>query len=183
MWSVAVMLPLLLTSPAPSSGQAKGRAVVGLPVYSGPPAGRSLVITDIRVAGEPIRVNRPFAAGDGWLRQMVVRVRNISGRPISSVKVLVTPERGRFEFTPPRGDGLGAGESQGLMPGEEAGLRLSEALLMAGEEGRAGSAELEEAKREVVRKARRVMIDAAVIRFAGESTDRLVNLLRVSGRR
>jgi hypothetical protein len=180
LWSVPFVLSVFLTFSAPSHGQATDWAVVGLSVYSGPPEGRTLVITDVKVAGVPIRFSRPFAAGDGWLRDMVVTVKNISARPMSTVKVLVTLELGRFEFILPKADGPDVGESPVLLPGDTGDLRLSEAPSVA---GRTGSAEFEAARREVVTKARRITIGAAAIRFLGESNERVVYLVRVSERR
>ena len=182
-YRLLVPLSLLLIAPGQSDGQTRDR-VVGqrLESFVGLPEPKSLVITGIRLAGKAVRINRPFPAADGWLRELVIRVKNISGRPISSARVLVSPERGRFEFTLPpvtaAGGGQGAVASGALLPGDEADLKLSE--YSQGGERVTLSARHEEAIREVVTNARWAIIEYAVIRYEGESKERTVNHLRVS---
>jgi hypothetical protein len=39
-------------------------------------------IIEIKVAGVPVTLGKPFTAGEDWLRDLTVRVRNVSAKPI-----------------------------------------------------------------------------------------------------
>lgn len=43
--------------------------------------------------GEPITIGQPFTAGDDWLKDLVIRVRNVSGQHLTSIQMtLVLPQ-------------------------------------------------------------------------------------------
>src|SRR5262245_12133735 len=45
--------------------------------------------------GEPITIGKPFTADQDWLRNIVIRVRNISGKPIERIQItMVLPQIG-----------------------------------------------------------------------------------------
>ena len=49
-------------------------------------------IEDIAV-GNSITIGQPFSAGDDWLKDLVIRVQNVSGQPVESIQVtLVLPQ-------------------------------------------------------------------------------------------
>ncbi|HLL74396.1 MAG TPA: hypothetical protein VK421_03965 [Pyrinomonadaceae bacterium] len=47
----------------------------------------ALAVTEIKVNGQNITPGQPFAAGADWLRGLTVRVRNVSQKPISHIRL------------------------------------------------------------------------------------------------
>jgi hypothetical protein len=46
-------------------------------------------------AGEPITIGQQFTAGDDWLQNLVIRVRNVSGQKVAAIQVtLILPQMG-----------------------------------------------------------------------------------------
>ncbi|HWS99751.1 MAG TPA: hypothetical protein VN256_05700 [Pyrinomonadaceae bacterium] len=92
-------------------------------------------IIEIKVAGVPVTLGKPFTAGEDWLKDLTVRVRNVSAKPIIWASMSFgLPEAksdrdGRqgymgFPLEYMRG-GIpkeGAPEMKAIMPGEEAEL-------------------------------------------------------------
>ena len=55
------------------------------------------ILEDVEIesvkVGEPITIGQPFTATDDWLQKVVIRVRNISGRQVSTIQVtLILPQ-------------------------------------------------------------------------------------------
>lgn len=92
-------------------------------------------IVEIKVAGVPVTLGKPFTAGEDWLRDLTVRVRNVSPKPIIWASMhfgvpearLARGERKSYmgftlEYMRGRRPKEGAPEMKLLMPGEEAEL-------------------------------------------------------------
>lgn len=108
----AAAFVLLAVQPAPAQTQERvvqwpkyphGRTErIGSTVRTSPVAD-ALEIVEAKVAGHPITIGRPFAAGEDWLKWLTFRLKNISGRPITGVRIhLGLPE------TQKNGAGVGA---------------------------------------------------------------------------
>jgi hypothetical protein len=102
----------------------------------------ALQIVEIRVAGNPVTIDTPFMADDDWLKNLVVRVRNVSGKTINILPISfglsdALNEKGRdAAFTIMRGlygDGYetrdGADERKPILPGEELEFAFTEKQL------------------------------------------------------
>jgi hypothetical protein len=86
----------------------------------------ALEIMDIAVSGKSITIGQSFAADDEWLKNLTVRVKNVSSLTISSVQMdLFLPEimPGGPLVTLCFGCG-GVAKGQTIMPGEEVELKL-----------------------------------------------------------
>jgi hypothetical protein len=84
----------------------------------------ALEIMDIVVDGKSITIGESFASSDNWIRNLSVRVKNISGQPIQSIEMaIVLPEvslsDGRNIGFSLRGGSTPAGKQKAIMPGEE----------------------------------------------------------------
>lgn len=82
---VAVLLPAIpLYAFAP--GQSQERV---LDWYQGKPAPETKVleIVEIKVEGKPVSLGEPFRAGKDWFKTLIIRVRNISDRPVEAAVI------------------------------------------------------------------------------------------------
>lgn len=95
----------------------------------------ALEIVNVKVLGKSITVGNSFAAGDEWLKNLIFRVRNISGKPLIDMKMQVAfPEIGTNSsvlaltlFNPKLHNNLLSGAHEIVMPGEEIDLILTDA--------------------------------------------------------
>jgi hypothetical protein len=86
----------------------------------------ALEIMDIAVGGKSITIGQSFAADDEWLKNLTVRVKNVSGLNISSIQMdLFLPEimPGGPLVTLCFGCG-GVAKGQSILPGAEVELKL-----------------------------------------------------------
>lgn len=49
--------------------------------------GRFIEIEEVRVAGKLVELDKPFTADDNWLQSLVVKIRNISGKPLRYIQM------------------------------------------------------------------------------------------------
>ena len=96
-------------------------------------------IVDFKVAGVPIVPGRSFNAGEDWLKDLSVRVKNISDRQIASIMMMISfPETRykqagmdyfhgyRLEYREGRHTRVGGDKGKPLMPGAEVELAADE---------------------------------------------------------
>jgi hypothetical protein len=104
----------------------------------------ALEIIEIKVDAKPILLGHPFSASDDWLKNLIVRVRNISGKPISSIRMYFNlPEakyrEGTMGFSLEYGKALSTGINYGvqktIMSNEELDLFRNEAHYNRDREG------------------------------------------------
>lgn len=83
-------------------------------------------IEDFIVAGKAITIGQTFAANDDWLKDLVVRVKNISNRQVPLIQISLTlPELERNTPYVIYCYGCAAGEKEkGVAPGETVELRM-----------------------------------------------------------
>ncbi|HVF88406.1 MAG TPA: hypothetical protein VM866_12495 [Pyrinomonadaceae bacterium] len=95
-----------------------------------------LEVVNIKVAGQSVTPGRPFTADEEWLRNLSVRIKNTSPKPIESIRLQLSLPEARY-----RAGGLGislnyggrtkaekeAGDIKPLMPGGEAELKFTAA--------------------------------------------------------
>lgn len=76
--------------------------------------------------GKPITIGQPFTADDDWLKNLVIRVRNISGQQISTIQVtLVLPQMGPGSPDVVYCYGCAAAENaKGIAAGESVDLKM-----------------------------------------------------------
>ena len=75
--------------------------------------------------GKPITIGQSFTADDDWLRDLVIRVRNISGQQISMIQVtLVLPEMGPGSPDVVYCYGCAPAEKAGIAAGEVVDLKM-----------------------------------------------------------
>jgi hypothetical protein len=93
------IIPLLLLGMIPAAAQTQTRSIEWQPhpFYSKDDAGRPisnvLEIVEFKVEDKVITLGEPFAASDEWLKNLKVRVRNISGKTITRAQMnFVLPE-------------------------------------------------------------------------------------------
>ncbi|HLL73151.1 MAG TPA: hypothetical protein VK363_17065 [Pyrinomonadaceae bacterium] len=95
----------------------------------------ALEVVNILVAKRPVTLGQPFEAGDDWMKDLKVRVKNVSGRPIVHVWLHFSlPEATKGEvitgFSLDYGRRVGAVELEGeqklALPGEEFELTHSD---------------------------------------------------------
>ena len=89
-------------------------------------------ITNVAVNGKTIFIGEAFATTDNWIRNLTVRVRNISRQPIKSILMSIALPEVRLSNGMGRGFTLRGGTNPGgkqkiIMPGEEAKLEWLEA--------------------------------------------------------
>ena len=102
----------------------------------------ALQIVEIRVSGTPVTLDAPFVADDDWLKNLVVRVKNVSGKTINILPISfglsdLLNEKGRdVAFTVMRGlYGNGyetrdtADERRPILPDEEVEFAFTEKQL------------------------------------------------------
>ena len=95
----------------------------------------AIEIIEIKVAGVPVTLGQPFTAGEDWLKDLTVRVRNVSAKPMVWVSMgfgmpeakLVRDGRESFmgfqvEYVRGGIPREGAPAMKAIMPGEEAEL-------------------------------------------------------------
>jgi hypothetical protein len=95
------------------------------------PVEESLEMVDTTVDGKSIAIGEPFTASEDWIRNLTVRVRNISGQKIHSIEMSivlpdVTLNDGRNYGFALRGGSTPAGKQKPIMPGEEVELKWIE---------------------------------------------------------
>jgi hypothetical protein len=131
------------------------------------PVAEAVEIVGFAVGGSPVTLGEPFAAGDGWLEGLGVRLRNISGQTIGRVQMtFVLPESRRGEeaaigFTLRYG-GARSHIVKPIQPGEEFELSL------AGEDYEKLQARIAERKEAAI--INRVFITVTSVRFADGTT-------------
>jgi hypothetical protein len=123
-------------SAAPEVELKAGERVVEAPPYKPDFDPDVLLITGVKVAGRPVALGQPFAAGDDWLRGLAVRFKNISTKPIIYVQLNLS-----FPEASYHGGGLGqmlrfgrngsgdeciAPAVKSLSPGEEAEITFTD---------------------------------------------------------
>ena len=96
----------------------------------------SLKIIEIKVDGKIISLGQPFSASGDWLKNLTVKVRNISGKPISSIRMHFNLPEAKYKegimgFSLVYGKALSTGINYGvqkvIMPNEELDLIRNEA--------------------------------------------------------
>ncbi len=122
-----------------AQAQVQNRVVETYPEVKGnPPRITALRVVEIRVAGNPVTLGQPFEADDDWLKNLSLKVKNVSGRTINVMPVsfglseLLPPNGGDVAFTIMRGlygDGSetreAADERRPIMPEEEIELTFT----------------------------------------------------------
>jgi hypothetical protein len=102
---------------------------------------KALEIVEIEVENNPISLGESFSASDDWLRYLTIRVKNISGKPISSIRISLSlpetkNEERTFGFSLEYGKALSTGIDYGIqkpiMPNEELELFRNEAHYQRG---------------------------------------------------
>lgn len=61
---------------------------------------KALEIVAINAAGQLITLGQPFTADGEWLKDLSVKVRNISGKAISSIRISFTLPETRYRGAP-----------------------------------------------------------------------------------
>lgn len=136
-WTPLDNKPMPLGAP-PRDMRAGERLIEVPPSNSKPdPDPNVLVIGEIKVAGQPITPGRPFAAGADWLRNLSVRVKNTSAKPITYVQLNFSLPEARYQaggvgFHLIYGRNISGGErpapdAKRLLPGEETELSFTDA--------------------------------------------------------
>jgi hypothetical protein len=96
----------------------------------------ALEIVEIRVGDKTVLLGQSFSAGDDWLKNLTVRVKNISGKPISSIRMHfglpgAKYKEGTMGFSLEYGKALSTGIDYGvqksIIPNEELVLFRNEA--------------------------------------------------------
>lgn len=122
----------------PLDMKAGERLIEAAPPNSKPdPDPHVLVISEIKVAGQPVMPGRPFPAGADWLRNLSVRVKNTSAKPITYVQLNFSLPEARYQsggvgFHLIYGRNTSGGEraapdAKRLLPGEETELSFTDA--------------------------------------------------------
>jgi len=94
-WTSAILLVGSLASVAVFAQQPGQRVVSQHPLEPGIQS--PLEVVSVWVKGKAVEVGQPFESGDDWLMGLTIRVKNVSGKPISFVDV-------RLHFPTPAGD-------------------------------------------------------------------------------
>lgn len=89
-------------------------------------------ITNVAVNGKSIIIGKAFPTTDNWIRNLTVRVKNISEKPMKSILMLIALPEVRLSNGMGRGFTLRGGTNPGgkpivIMPGEEIELEWLEA--------------------------------------------------------
>lgn len=72
--------------------------------------GRFIEIEEIRVAGKLVEFDKPFIADDNWLQSLVIKIKNISGKPLRYIQINFSLLDTRINDNP----GVGFGFSHGI---------------------------------------------------------------------
>jgi hypothetical protein len=97
---------------------------------------RALEVVEVKVAGKPISIGHDFFADDNWIGSLSFRLRNISQKPILSIRLTLNlPETKKEEsslgFSLEYGKELSPGKraeaSHSILPGQEVELKFTEA--------------------------------------------------------
>lgn len=137
---LVILLACALACVTGRAQQSRQRVINQVPLESGLQS--PVEVVSVRVRGEAVEPGRPFAAGDDWLAGFVLRVKNVSERPISAVDVALrfpTPAGHKSRHVSLLGllkygcrPGYGchpdaAGSTGEIMPGETRDVEFSEA--------------------------------------------------------
>lgn len=96
---------------------------------------KAIEIVEMKVEGQAILPGRQFSAGDDWLRTFAVRVRNVSGKSISSIYLqFILPEANvldrqsgfHLEYGKELGTGIDSRNQAAIEAGQEIVLLRSE---------------------------------------------------------
>lgn len=96
----------------------------------------ALKIIEIKLGDEAITLGQPFSASGEWLKNLTIKVRNISERPISSIRIQFNLPEAKYqestmgfslEYGKALSTGINYGEQKPLMPNEELVLFRNEA--------------------------------------------------------
>jgi hypothetical protein len=80
-------------------------------------------IEDVSVEGKSIIIGQPFGATDDWLKAVIVRIRNVSGHPFSTIQLNLSLPEIKGPDIPMCYGCAEAERRKGIMPGEEVELR------------------------------------------------------------
>ncbi|HEV2764691.1 MAG TPA: hypothetical protein VGV38_17055 [Pyrinomonadaceae bacterium] len=112
-----------------------GPVLTGVDGKTAPSDVTALEVLDILVAGKPVRICQPFAAGGDWMKDFEVRVKNVSGKPIAYARLHLTlPEAENggvllgvgLRHGGAAGGGWGQEAPKVIMPGDEFVLKRTE---------------------------------------------------------
>lgn len=101
---------------------------------------KALEIVEVKVADKPISIGKPFTANEDWIKSLSVRVKNISAKPIVSIRFNFDvpearqPNQNHLGLNLTYGQKLAtdmrkvalANQDKLIMPGEEIELKLPE---------------------------------------------------------
>ena len=96
---------------------------------------KALEIIEVKVMRQPITIGQTFTAEGDWLKSLTLRVKNISGKPIRSIRVLFTLPEAKYnggsmgfslEYGKELSSGFGYGGPKTIMPEEEVELARNE---------------------------------------------------------
>lgn len=129
-------LSLAVLSPAPVAGQIRSRLIEWHEVC--PPSAVPsdvLEVVEVTAGGERVAIGQPFDAGEGWLKGLTFRVKNISAAPVIDIRMGVTfPETkdeaqvlGLTLYNPELHRSASADGPARVPPGEEIDLILTDA--------------------------------------------------------
>lgn len=100
-----------------------------------PTSDGGIELVSASVKGEVIELGKPFAAADDWLKGLAIKVKNVSGRAIKSIRVNFNLPEAKFkegtmgfslEYGKELSTGITYGEQKLVLPGEEITLIRSE---------------------------------------------------------
>jgi hypothetical protein len=149
--------------PPASSEQAYVKSESGRAVTSNL---KGLEIVEITVDGKPVVPGQLFSASDDWLRTFAVKIKNISEKPISSVRLafgLPEAKSGSaisgfsLEYGKELSTGIDYGRQDPILPGQEVDLTRSAAYYTRDTNGIA--------KRTGITTFNSILIGVAVVRF------------------
>jgi len=84
------LVALLMLPAGPAAAGQSGQRIIPFPAWAASHDEDEevpLELVGLEVAGMPVVLGQPFAAGDDWLKETTLRVRNISGKPIAAFSV------------------------------------------------------------------------------------------------
>jgi hypothetical protein len=125
----------LVGSTAPAALK-PGERLIEVASFKRPSDPEVLTITEIKIAGQTITPGQPFPAGEDWLRNLAVRVKNVSQKPVTYVGIsCALPEAayhaGIVGFGIEYGrrkplNGIAVADVKPLAPGEEAEITFTD---------------------------------------------------------
>ena len=145
-----IVIWLLLIAPRPAAAQGRGRVINWFRTDDArqqaltkdsygktiPTDLTAVEIVAISVGGKPVTPGQPFAAGDDWMKDLRVRARNISPKPIARVGLSFHLPEARYgdgslgvslHFGKRLGPCVDGGEPEVALPGEEFELAMTKA--------------------------------------------------------